>query len=77
MILIKIEERHGFNGWSEHFTYYKNFKVKDYDTEITETTILEEFFGEDDERVESSKVKSIEELTETELKTLKKFNIVY
>ena len=78
MILIKIEERHGFDEWSEHFTYYKNFKVEDYDTKkITARTILEEFFGEDDERVQTSWIKSIKELSEPELKILKKFNIVY
>tara|TARA_R100001086_G_scaffold143006_2_gene75232 strand:+ start:1944 stop:2180 length:237 start_codon:yes stop_codon:yes gene_type:complete len=78
MILIKIEERHEFDEWSEHFTYYENFKVEDYDTKkITARTILEEFFGEDDERVQTSWVKSIKELSEFELKILKKFNIVY
>ena len=78
MILIKIEERHGFDEWSEHFTYYENFKVEDYDTKkITARTILEEFFGEDDERVQTSWIKSIKELSEPELKILKKFNIVY
>ena len=78
MILIKIEERHGFDEWSEHFTYYENFKVEDYDTKkITARTILEEFFGEDDERVQTSWIKSIKELSKPELKILKKFNIVY
>ena len=78
MILIKIEERHEFDEWSEHFTYYENFNVEDYDTKkITARTILEEFFGEDDERVQTSWVKSIKELSEFELKILKKFNIVY
>ena len=78
MILIKIEERHEFDEWSEHFTYYENFKVEDYDTKkITARTILEEFFGEDDERVQTSWVKFIKELSEPELKILKKFNIVY
>tara|TARA_R100001510_G_C7650066_1_gene207567 strand:+ start:2045 stop:2281 length:237 start_codon:yes stop_codon:yes gene_type:complete len=78
MILIKIEERHEFDEWSEHFTYYENFNVEDYDTKkITARTILEEFFGEDDERVQTSWIKSIKELSEPELKILKKFNIVY
>ena len=78
MILIKIEERHEFDEWSEHFTYYENFNVEDYDTKkITATTILEEFFGEDNERVQTSWVKFIKELSEPELKILKKFNIVY
>ena len=78
MILIKIEERHEFDEWSEHFTYYENFNVEDYDTKkITARTILEEFFGEDDERVQTSWVKFIKELSEPELKILKKFNIVY
>ena len=78
MILIKIEERHEFDEWSEHFTYYENFDVEDYDTKkITARTILEEFFGEDDERVQTSWVKFIKELSEPELKILKKFNIVY
>ena len=74
MILIKIEERHEFDEWSEHFTYYENFNVEDYDTKkITARTILEEFFGEDDERVQTSWVKFIQELAEPELKILKKF----
>tara|TARA_R100001509_G_C4879561_1_gene219614 strand:+ start:2045 stop:2281 length:237 start_codon:yes stop_codon:yes gene_type:complete len=78
MILIKIEERHEFDEWSEHFTYYENFNVEDYDTKkITARTILEEFFEEDDERVQTSWIKSIKELSEPELKILKKFNIVY
>ena len=78
VILIKIEERHEFDEWSEHFTYYENFNVEDYDTKkITARTILEEFFGEDDERVQTSWVKFIKELSEPELKILKKFNIVY
>ena len=78
MILIKIEERHEFDEWSEHFTYYENFNVEDYDTKkITARTILEEFFEEDNERVQTSWIKSIKELSEPELKILKKFNIVY
>ncbi len=77
MILIKISERIDFDDWSEHITYYKNFKVEDYDTKkITSRTILEEFFDGDDERVQSSWIKSIQELAEPELKILKKFNIV-
>ena len=78
MILIKISERIDVDEWSEHFTYYENFKVEDYDTKkITAYTILKEFFGEDEERVQSSWIKSIQELAEPELKILKKFNIVH
>ncbi len=77
MILIKISERIDVDEWSEHFTYYENFKVEDYDTKkITAYTILKEFFGEDEERVQSSWIKSIQELAEPELKILKKFIIV-
>ena len=76
MILIKIKERIDFDEWSEHFTYYKNFKVKDYGIKITDTRILKDFFWWDDEKIEVSKVKSIMALTKAELKVLQKFNIL-
>jgi hypothetical protein len=77
MILVKIEERYGEDDWSEHFQYYTYSEVDDYGTKLTETTILEEFFGGDSERIELSRVRWVKELTETELETLLKFNIVY
>ena len=76
MLLVKIEERYGEDDWSEHFQYYTDIEVNDYGTKLTETTILKEFFGQDDERVELSRVRWVKELTESELETLKKFNIV-
>jgi len=76
MILVKIGENCGIDEFLEHYEYYTDIEVNDYGTKLTETAILEDFFGQDDERVELSRVRWVQELTETELKTLKKFNII-
>ena len=76
MIFIKIIERCDTDDWFEHYTYHENFDVEDYETKISESKILSQYFDGDSERVRLSRVTAIDELAYRELKTLKKFNII-